>query len=52
MSSGAKLIGLLLAIAMFLFSCWMYLTTGDWVAAVFALGSVGYVLLFYGRSAE
>ncbi len=48
MSPTAKLIGLIVAAAMFVFSCWMYLQTGDWVAAVFALGSVGYALFFFG----
>ncbi len=48
MSPTAKLIGLVLAVLMFVFSCWMYVTTGDWVAAVFALGSVAYALFFFG----
>ena len=50
MVSG-KWLGLGLAAAMFLFSTWMYVTTGDWVAAIFALGSVAYALFFLGRGA-
>ncbi len=33
---------------MFAFSSWMYVQTGDWVAAVFAVGSLGYGLFFAG----
>jgi hypothetical protein len=40
------MIGLVVALAMFLFSVSMYLKTGDWVASVFALGSLGYILVF------
>ena len=50
MTNTAKFLGLIAALAMFLFSSWMYLQTGDWVAAVFALGSIGYALFFFGRS--
>jgi LEA14-like dessication related protein len=32
---------------MFLFSAWMYQRTGDWVAAVFAIGSLAYAVFFY-----
>jgi hypothetical protein len=35
---------------MFLFSAWMYQRTGDWVAAVFAVGSLGYGLFFFNQS--
>jgi hypothetical protein len=31
---------------MFFFSTAVYLKSGDWVAAVFALGSVAYALFF------
>ena len=47
MSSTGRLIGLVLTAIMFAFSAWMYLQTGDWVAAVFALGSLGYGLHKY-----
>ena len=46
MSGAGRMIGLAVAAAMFLFSSWMYLQTGDWVAVVFALGSLGYGLYF------
>ena len=49
MSSTGRLIGLVLTAIMFAFSAWMYLQTGDWVAAVFALGSLGYGLFFLSR---
>lgn len=47
MPSAGRIIGLILAIAMFVFSLWMYSRTGDWVAIVFAIGSVGYTLFFF-----
>jgi hypothetical protein len=50
-SRTGRLLGLLLAVAMFLFSCWVYLASGDWVAALFALGSVAYGLFFYTTTA-
>jgi hypothetical protein len=50
MSSVARLAGLVLAVAMFGFSAWMYMTTGDWVAAVFAVGSLLYCVFFLGRT--
>jgi hypothetical protein len=37
-----KLVALFLSAAMFAFSSWIYLETGDWVALVFALGSLAY----------
>jgi len=49
MSKRAATTGLVLTAVMFAFSSWMYLQTGDWVAAVFALGSLGYGLFFLGR---
>ena len=39
-------IGLILAIAMFVFSVWIYSQTGDWVAVVFAIGSAAYTVFF------
>jgi len=50
MSHTARLIGLAAALLMFLFSAWMYQRTGDWVAAVFAGGSLAYGLFFWSRS--
>jgi len=38
--------GLVIAALMAVFSVYMFLKTGDWVAAVFCLGSVGYIILF------
>ena len=49
MSNSALYAGLALALLMFVFSSWMFIQSGDWVAAVFALGSVGYALFFFGR---
>lgn len=46
MSQGARWLGLVLTLAMFVFSSWMYLQTGDWVALVFAGGSFAYALFF------
>jgi hypothetical protein len=46
MSNAARMIGLVLTAAMFAFSVWMFSQTGDWVAAVFAVGSLGYALFF------
>ncbi len=46
MSNTGRLIGLVLTALMFAFSTWMYLQTGDWVAAIFALGSLGYGIFF------
>ena len=41
MSNTGRLIGLVLTALLFAFSTWMYLQTGDWVAAFFAAsGSV------------
>ncbi len=47
MSPQTKIIALGFALSMFVFSTYMYMQTGDWVAAVFALGSVGYALFFF-----
>lgn len=47
MSKFGRIIGLLAAFTMFLFSSYLYLTAGDWVAAVFAAGSLGYMVFFY-----
>lgn len=47
MSRSGRIIALIAALAMFVFSTWMYSRTGDWVAAVFALGSVAYGFFFF-----
>jgi hypothetical protein len=49
MSGTGRFIGLAAAALMFAFSAWMYQSTGDWVAAVFAVGSLAYGLFFYSR---
>ncbi len=49
MSGPGRMIGLLLTAAMFAFSSYMFLQNGDWVAAVFAAGSLGYGLFFLTR---
>ena len=46
MGSVPSLLALVAAIAMLVFSLYMYSTTGDWVAMVFALGSIAYIVLF------
>lgn len=48
MPAVGRVVALLLAVAMFVFSLWMYSRTGDWVAIVFAIGSAGYTMLFFG----
>jgi hypothetical protein len=45
-SKAGRTIGLVLTCAMFAFSAHMFTQTGDWVAAVFAVGSLGYGLFF------
>ena len=49
MPAVARLIALVIAVAMFAFSAWMYIRTGDWVAVVFALGSVAYGVYFFSK---
>ena len=46
LSRTSMLVGLVIAAAMFLFSAVMYVRSGDWVAAVFAIGSLGYIAFF------
>lgn len=46
MSKTGRTIGLVLTCGMFAFSVHMFIQTGDWVAAVFAVGSLGYALFF------
>jgi hypothetical protein len=45
-SNTARAIGLLLCLGMLAFSTWMYVRTGDWVAAVFAVASMAYGVFF------
>lgn len=42
----ARKIGMVLATVMLVFSGWMYLQTGDWVALLFIAGSLGYGVFF------
>jgi hypothetical protein len=46
MSQIARWVGLTLATAMLVFSAWMYLQTGDWVALLFVGGSLAYGVFF------
>jgi len=46
LSKTGRLAGLLLTLAMLVFSVYVYSRTGDWVAAVFAIGSVAYGTFF------
>jgi hypothetical protein len=50
MPAIARSIALLLAAAMFAFSTWIFMQTGDWVAVIFALGSVGYAVYFFSTA--
>lgn len=47
MPNVTRMIGLVLAVAMFIFSIWMYSRTGDWVAILFAAGSAAYATFFF-----
>ncbi|GHD29925.1 hypothetical protein [Parahalioglobus pacificus] len=47
MSNTARVLALLVSAAMFVFSSWVYINTGDWVAAFFALASVAYAFFFF-----
>ena len=40
------MLGLLVALGMFIFSVYMYIETADWVAGMFALGSLMYFVFF------
>ena len=46
MTRRGRLLGLALTASMFAFSAFMYSRNGDWVAAVFAVGSLAYGLFF------
>ena len=54
MPTYARTFGLIAAITMGIFSAYIFLVTGDWVAAVFFIGSLIYSLIFYSiaRSAS
>ena len=52
MSNGGRILGLVLTAAMFVFSTYMYVNSGDWVAAVFAVGSLGYGAFFLNRGKQ
>lgn len=46
MTGVGGIIGLVFTAAMFAFSTWMFMQTGDWVAALFAVGSLAYAAVF------
>ena len=52
MSPTARIIALVIAAAMFFFSAWVYSRTVDWVAVVFALGSVAYGVYFFSSGPD
>ncbi len=47
MSKTGKFVGVVGTAVMFAFSVWMFQQTGDWVAAVFVLGSLAYGVFFF-----
>ena len=50
MQGIAGWLGLVIAVAMFVFSIWMYSRNGDWVAIVFAIGSAAYATYFFSSA--
>lgn len=52
MSRTGRAIGIALTAAMFAFSTFVYMKNGDWVAALFALGSLAYGIFFLQASGE
>ena len=52
LSRTSRWIGLAIAAAMFLFSAAVYLRSGDWVAVVFALGSLAYGAFFLSTAGD
>jgi Mg/Co/Ni transporter MgtE len=50
MPNVGRIVGLVLAVAMFIFSVWMYSRTGDWVAILFAIGSAAYTMFFFSSA--
>jgi hypothetical protein len=49
MSNIARTFGLLVASLMAIVSAYYFVKTGDWVAGVFCLGSIGYAVFFMTR---
>ena len=49
MPAIARYIAAALALAMLVFSVFVFLRTGDWVAMLFVLGSLAYLLFFLFR---
>jgi len=47
MASVGRWLALVVAVAMFVFSPWIYSRAGDWVAIVFAVGSAAYATYFF-----
>ncbi len=52
MSGFGRVLGLFFAAAMAAFSAYIFLQSGDWVAAVFFLGSIGYAVYFASTQAK
>ncbi|WP_197911779.1 hypothetical protein [Kineobactrum salinum] len=46
MSQAARMTGLVVTTLMLVFSGWIFLQTGDWVAILFAAVSLGYGIFF------
>jgi hypothetical protein len=46
MFTPERILALLAALGMLVFSVFIYLKTGDWVAGVFVLGSLSYFVFF------
>ena len=47
LSKTGKFVGVVGTAVMFAFSVWMFQQTGDWVAAVFVVGSLAYGVFFF-----
>jgi hypothetical protein len=47
MTGAGRKIGLAVALAMLVFSAYIYVRTGDWVALVFIVGSLAYAAFFF-----
>ena len=50
LSRTSRWFGLAISAAMFLFSAAVYIRIGDWVAVIFALGSLDYGAFFLSTS--
>ena len=46
MFAPERILGLVAALGMLIFSVFIYIKTGDWVAGVFVLGSLAYCVFF------